>query len=163
MDQGLLTTLDWTRQTREVLMQALGALGPERYQAPQATLAGESIRDRHLHSAGCYIFWAARVGLQEEPPDPRPDEYPDATAARALFAAADAAVERLLTHFDGKLDEPIERVVHGHTERLTPRWLVMHPITHEFNHKGQILVLLRMFGAPPFDGDMVLPFGPRSA
>ncbi len=159
MDAGIVTTYTWVCRTREILWHALDQLGPEAYRAPQATLAGDSIRDRHIHIASCYIFWAARVGLGEDLAEPSPADFADAAASRAAFATADAAVERLLTHFDGHLDDPIERTVWGQAERLTPRWLLMHPVTHEFNHKGQILILVRMFGAPPFDGDMARPFG----
>ncbi|HVB08778.1 MAG TPA: DinB family protein [Bacillota bacterium] len=163
MDVGLETIYRWVQRSREPLMTALQALGSERYQAPQATLAGESVRDRHIHIANCYLFWAAKIALGEDPPDLRPADYADAAASRAAFTVADAAVERLLERFAGRMDEPLERAVWGQTERLTPRWLLAHPITHEFNHKGQIVVVVRMFGVEPGDTDMVRPFGPPPA
>jgi hypothetical protein len=67
-------------------------------------------------------------------------------------------VARLLERFGGHLDDPIERTVWGQVERVTPRWLIMHPITHEFSHKGQIVVMVRLLGVEPFDTDRVRPF-----
>jgi uncharacterized damage-inducible protein DinB len=158
VDDGLVTVYDWVRRTREPLFAALAALGPERYRAPQATFAGDSVRDRHVHIAQCYVHWVARVGLGEDIADPRADDYADAAAARSAFAVADAAVQRLVTRFAGRLDEPFVRTSGGPTGRFTARWLLTHPITHEFHHKGQIVVVLRLFGVDPGDTDLIPPF-----
>lgn len=147
---------EWVRQTRKPLMTALEALGPERYRAPQATLAGDSVRDRHIHMAQCYIHWAARVGLEQDVPTVM--DYPEPAAARSVFVIADDAVGRLLECYAGRLDEPFVRSSGDFTGTFTARWLLAHPITHEFNHKGQIVVVLRMFGVDPGDTDMIYPF-----
>jgi uncharacterized damage-inducible protein DinB len=158
VSDGMSVMYDWVRQTRDPLIAALSALGPERYQAPQATLAGDSVRDRHLHIAQCYIYWVARVGLGENIPDPRPEDFADAQSARAAFTTADGAVARMLERFAGRMDEVIERRSGEYVGEFTPRWLLSHPITHEFNHKGQIIVVVRMFGVDPGDTDLVYPF-----
>ena len=159
MDDGLERLYAWVRATREPLVAALERLGPERYRAPQATLAGESVRDRHVHMAQCYIHWVARVGLEQKVANPHVLDVAEPEAARAVFAQADAAVEALLERFAGRLDEPFLRPVdEGRQARFTARWLVSHPITHEFSHKGQIVVVLRMFGVDPGDTDLVYPF-----
>lgn len=163
MQDGLVTAYQWVRQTREPLITALEALGPERYRAPQATLAGDSVRDRHIHIAQCYIHWVARVGLEEDVPDPSVADFADPRAARAAFAAADGAVQCLLERFAGRVDEPFERTNRGFHGHFTARWLIAHPITHEFHHKGQIVVVLRMFGLDPGDTDLIYPFDPVSA
>ncbi len=36
----------------------------------------------------------------------------------------------------------------GYAHTLTRRWLILHPITHEFHHKGQALALARVLGHP---------------
>lgn len=158
MSEGLAALYDWVKQTREPLMAALEKLGPERYRAAQATLAGDSVRDRHLHIAQCYIYWVARVALEEGVPDPRVADFADPASARDAFAVADGAVERLLERFAGRMDERIERKSGEFTGEFTPRWLLSHPITHEFNHKGQIVVVLRMFDVDPGDTDLIYPF-----
>jgi len=156
--QGLAVTYDWVRRTREPLVKALGALGADRYAAPQATLAGDSVRDRHLHMAQCYIHWVERVGLERDVPDPDPADYPDPVSALAAFERADRAVAELLERHAGRLDEEFVRTNRDFTGRFTARWLLSHPITHEFHHKGQIVVVVRMFGVDPGDTDLIYPF-----
>ncbi|MCL6569315.1 MAG: DinB family protein, partial [Meiothermus silvanus] len=43
---------------------------------------------------------------------------------------------------------------------VSQRWLLMHPITHEFHHKGQMMTLARIWGytmPPETDTDLVPP------
>jgi uncharacterized damage-inducible protein DinB len=163
MDEGIATVYGWVRQSRPLLATALEALGPERYTAPQATLAGDSVRDRHVHMAQCYIHWVARVGLGEDVPDPRPADFGTPEEVLSLFGQADEAVRRLLERHAGRLDEEFERTNHDFTGNFTARWLLSHPITHEFHHKGQIAVVVRLFGVDPGDVDLFYPFSYRSA
>ncbi len=55
-----------------------------------------------------------------------------------------------------RLDEGVA----WHGDMLTRRWLVLHPITHEFHHKGQVASLGRALGHPVPEGtdlDLVPP------
>lgn len=163
MEDGLETLYTWVRMTREPLMRALNALDPARYRAPQATLAGDSIRDRHVHMAQCYIHWVARVGLGEQVENPRPEAFLEPAATRAVFAQADAAVARLLERHAGGLDETFLARSGDFTGPFSARWLVAHPITHEFHHKGQIVVVMRLFGVEVGDTDLIYPFDAPAA
>lgn len=43
---------------------------------------------------------------------------------------------------------------------VSQRWLLMHPITHEFHHKGQMMTPARIWGytmPPETDTDLVPP------
>jgi uncharacterized damage-inducible protein DinB len=158
MDDGVETLYAWVRQTRAPLMTALEALGPARYTAPQATLAGDSVRDRHIHMAQCYLHWVARVGLERDLPGFDAAAVQRPADAAPAFAQADEAVASLCRRYAGRLDERFARTVAQGRRQFTARWLLSHPITHEFHHKGQIVVVLRMFGIDPGDTDLVWPF-----
>jgi uncharacterized damage-inducible protein DinB len=82
---------------------------------------------------------------------------------RAVFAQADAVVEEALQAFI-QLDQVYEwtHPVRGWKANVTQRWLLLHPITHEFHHKGQITALGRglgypAVGSPGGDTDLVNP------
>lgn len=79
---------------------------------------------------------------------------------RELFTVVDRNVAEALATFDA-WDEPfVWTAPEGFQERLTQRWLILHPITHEFHHKGQALALARVLGHPhpgDLDTDMVAP------
>ncbi|MDI3318057.1 MAG: DinB family protein [Bacillota bacterium] len=155
---GIRTVYDWVRATRQALLDHLEGWPPELYRRPLELLAGESVRDRHVHIAEGYVVWLERVGLQERSfADPAPGEVPDARRARALFAEVDRLVERFLARFEGELDRPLPRRWKGEELELTPRWLLAHPITHEFHHKGQIVLAARLLGHPVADSDLRFP------
>ncbi|MCL6596634.1 MAG: DinB family protein [Firmicutes bacterium] len=156
----MATFYGWVRTTREVLLSHLEAMGGEAYRAPQDVLGGESLAERHRHVAGCYAVWLGRVALGD--PDAVPlagSPWPEPAAARSAFAQVDALVARFLDRFGDALDQTLERRWRGRTIEVTPRWLLAHPITHEFHHKGQIVVACRLSGAPAPDTDLVPPGG----
>jgi len=158
-DEGLMTTYDWVRRTRQTLLHHLSSLPGEAYLAPRPELDGQSVRDRHMHIAACYIGWTGRRALLEEGlalPDAA--GWPDAERAWSWFEAVDFMVARLFETYGDRLDEPLERAFRDKPVRITARWALTHPMTHEFHHKGQIVVASRLLGYPAPDTDMVLPF-----
>ena len=98
------------------------------------------------HVADTYVGWVGTVGLGD------PDERVQAASVgelRAAFDRVDATVARALDAF-ATTDAPVTRVDPrwGATSRYDRRWLLLHPITHEFHHKGQALALARVLGQP---------------
>jgi uncharacterized damage-inducible protein DinB len=158
MDDGFRTLYAWVRETREILFSYCDAMDLADYTYGAPDMGWNSMRNTHVHVAGCYWFWLARV-LGEERPALEPELYPDVTAVRTAFAAVDDLVERFLTRYAGEMDAPVTRKVTWQEEPLviTPRWLISHVITHEFHHKGQITFLGRMRGHIAPDTDLVLP------
>ncbi|HKI56099.1 MAG TPA: DinB family protein [Trueperaceae bacterium] len=106
------------------------------------------------HVAECYLHWVAGVGLGREMLEmPRPVRELD--DVRALFRHVDDVVEEALTGPGG-----LDRRVVFEDRPLSLRWLVLHPVTHEFHHKGQVASLGRILGHPVPEGvdlDLVLP------
>ena len=164
MDPAIEIPYAWVRATRARLMAAMEALDEASYTEPQPVLAGASVRDRFVHIADCYDFWLRCVGLEEgEGVRVRAAAFPDLAAARAAFVRVDALVGGFSAAFARRLDEPLARTLDGAPATLTARWLLAHPVTHEFHHKGQIVVALRLMGVDASDNDLAKPLAVRGA
>lgn len=74
------------------------------------------------------------------------------------FEEADAYVANLFSQ-GVNWDEPIEQELPWRTDsgivRKSPRQLLMHAVTHEFHHKGQIVAMLRQLGHAPQNTDIL--------
>lgn len=158
--ESITTLYQWVHDTREVLFAYCETLPPGVYTEAHPGFAGKSIRDLHVHVAGCYTSWLGSVGLEEGHARLRPEDHPDVAAVRRSFAVADTLVERLAERFAGQLDARLQRKVRWQEApvSVTPLWLLSHTITHEFHHKGQIVSLGRQLGHPVgVDTDLALP------
>ncbi|MES9774297.1 DinB family protein [Priestia megaterium] len=75
------------------------------------------------------------------------------------FEQADAYVDAVFQQFSDNFDDIIEGELAWRPEvnsiRKTPRQLLMHAITHEFHHKGQIVAMLRLLGHIPKHTDII--------
>jgi uncharacterized damage-inducible protein DinB len=158
----LILMYDWVRRTREILFDYTDSLPNDVYTLEHPDFAYGSIRNIHAHVAGCYQFWVGAMGLQQTISyvDEPASGLPDAASMRAAFANVDVMLEEAFEKFQS-LDEPLEVVRPGRDVLMvSQRWLVTHPITHEFHHKGQLLALGRVLGHPlpsNVDTDLVLP------
>lgn len=163
MNNDLRVFYGWVRRSREILFGYCAALPPEIYTQDRPDFAFGSIRNLHAHVADCYLWWVGTVGLGRPQVHIRGSEVPDVAAMRAVFAQADEVVEEALQTFN-RLDQIYEWVhpVWSWKAKVSQRWLLLHPITHEFHHKGQITALGRVLGhpavlSPGVDTDLVNP------
>ncbi|MDW8424345.1 MAG: DinB family protein [Meiothermus sp.] len=163
MNHDLRVFYGWVRRSREILFGYCASLPPEIYLREHPDFAFGSIRNLHAHVADCYLWWVGTVGLGQPPTGIRGSEVPDVATMRAVFAQADVVVEEALQTFN-QLDRVYEwtHPVRGWKARVSQRWLLLHPITHEFHHKGQITALGRVLGypavlGPGVDTDLVNP------
>lgn len=141
----------WVRQTREVLFRYAASL-PVAVRRSTHPGFHDSMLGLMAHAAECYQRWTGGVGQGLEVIElPRPVRELD--DVRAQFRRVDDIVHEALA-------DDLDRTVTWREQRLPLRWLVLHPITHEFHHKGQIATLGRMLGYPVPEGtdlDLVLP------
>lgn len=156
---------EWTCQTRAAMLDFAEKMPLEDVTAEHPHIPMGSFRNLFVHMASTYMYWLKRVGLGEHVEWPQPEAYPDVAALRALFAEIDALVAEFIAQHSGdKLHEPIVREMNRREGRvrftLTPFWLISNCITHEFNHKGQLLTSARARGHK-FEGrsDMATPPG----
>ena len=160
MDPSLALLYGWIVRTREELFGYTASLPPEIYTREHPDFAYGSIRNIQAHVANCYLSWIGRYELELEHLPFEAASVPDAGAMRARFAEVDRVVTQACRRFE-RPDEVFELVRPGRdTLQVSQRWLIMHPVTHEFHHKGQLLALGRVLGfplAPSQDTDLTLP------
>ena len=144
-DPGLATLYDLTRRTRAGVLDWLDTLPPDIFTRQHNSFAHGSLRAIYAHIADTHLWWTGSVGLGHPEIEIHVD---DVAGLREAFAKVDATAQEALATF-GALDEPLgwNRAL-NETSPLTQRWLILHPVTHEFHHKGQALALARMLGHP---------------
>ena len=161
MNEDLKIMYDLTRRTREVLLEFTESLPNEIYVLERPDFAYGSIRNIHAHVAFCYLAWVGvALGYKRENLIVPAEQILDASAMRERFKLVDSIVNEALEKFTTP-DEPLEFLHRSGNLKLTQRWLLLHPITHEFHHKGQLLALARILEHPlpgNVDTDLVLPF-----
>lgn len=76
------------------------------------------------------------------------------------FQEADRYVEEVIESFTDTFDQFIEKEpswkANGQVIGKTPRQLLIHSITHEFHHKGQIVAMLRLLNHTPENTDILV-------
>ncbi len=146
MNQDLRTFYDLTQRTRAKVLDWLETLPPEVFTRQHDGFAYGSLSAIQAHVADCYRLWVGTVGLGGVG-EPRL-EANDVQALRSAFARVDTTVLQALDSFTD-LDAPfIWTSPSGEDVKLSRRWLILQPITHEFHHKGQALALARVLGYP---------------
>ena len=146
MNEDLRTLYGWVKASREHLFSWAESLPAEVYTRESPDFAYGSLRNVQAHIAGCYLLWIGKCGLQQSHP-PLDTSAPDVAAMRQVYAAVDRVLEQAFEQFT-QLDEPLEIQFPDEAVQVTQRWLIMHPITHEFHHKGQMLAMGRILGWP---------------
>lgn len=167
MNDDLRIFYGWVQRSREVLFGYCESLPLEIYTQERSDFGFGSIRNLHVHVADCYLWWVGAVGMGHSETDLKGADFPNVAAVRAVFEGVDRLVEEALRSFD-RLDEvyvwthPRE----GRKANVSQRWLLMHPITHEFHHKGQMVALGRVLGHPVLDSietDLVSPLSSQTS
>jgi uncharacterized damage-inducible protein DinB len=160
MDTSLPLMYNWVKRTREDVLTYTESLPPEVYLQQHPDVPYGSIRDLQAHIANAYLIWTGRYGLGLPAIQQELELLPNATIMRNKFLEVDAVVEQAFATFED-LDAPFEVIRPARDQLMvTKRWLIVRPITHEFHHQGQLLLLGRLLGHPMPDGlgaDLVLP------
>ncbi len=158
MNEDLKIFYDLTQRTRAKVLDWLETLPPDVFTMRDEGFAYGSLSSVQAHVADCYLWWIGTVGLGGA--EELELKVNDVQALRGAFAQVDATVLQALDSFTD-LDAPfVWTSPAGENVKLSRRWLVLHPITHEFHHKGQALALARALGYPHSgkpDTDLVDP------
>lgn len=152
---------EWVKQTRQILLDQCKELN-ENELTKEFELGFQSIRDSLVHVAGCYHAWLGSFVLSETTSPLLTKEVINEMQIEDIqryFHQADIYVDTVFDKYADKFDEILEkepswRIGIG-ALRKTPRQLLVHSITHEFHHKGQIATMLRLLGHMPKNTDIL--------
>jgi uncharacterized damage-inducible protein DinB len=143
------------RISRGILLDFIASdLGDEGVIAPVPAYMEKSLRDLLVHSARSYFHWLAYLALKQ-PYGSVDGSGTTVGELRQLYARVDDTMALFLDHFSGVMDVPFIGVHDdGWRVSVTPHGLFTHVTTHEFHHKGQIVLMSRLLGYAPPDTDV---------
>lgn len=152
---------EWVKETRQILLKQCKELNKQDL-TKEFGFGFQSIKDSLIHIAGCYHAWLGSFVLSEtSTPLLTKDEMVEMQIEdiQRYFQQADQYVHAVIEQFNNKLDDMIEKEldwkIGSGLVRKTPHQLLTHSITHEFHHKGQIVVMLRLLGHIPKNTDIL--------
>ena len=152
---------EWVKQTRQILLDQCKELNEEDF-TKEFAFGFQSIRESLVHVAGCYHAWLGSFVLSETTSPLLAKEGIQTMKIDDIqnyFQQADAYVEKVFEKFANKFDDMIEKELSWREGsgviRKTTHQLLMHSITHEFHHKGQIVTMLRLLGHIPKNTDIL--------
>ncbi|MEC0347874.1 DinB family protein [Peribacillus frigoritolerans] len=152
---------EWVKQTRQILLDQCKELSENEF-TTELGFGFQSIRDSLIHMAGCYHAWLGSFVLSETTAPLLTKEAISVMQIediRIYFQQADAYVDTVFNTFYGRFEEQIEKELSWKVDsgviRKTPHQLLIHSITHEYHHKGQIAAMLRLLGYLPKNTDIL--------
>jgi uncharacterized damage-inducible protein DinB len=152
---------EWVRRTRGTLLDFCEKLDPNDF-THRNGFAWQSVRDSLIHIADCYIAWLGSFVLlkTKKPLTPREELHNfNIDEIKVRFEQVDSIVNEIVELYGNQLDELIEREIPWREApevvSITTGKLLMHTITHEFHHKGQIVAMLRQMGYEPPNTDVL--------
>ena len=156
------TEYEWVKQTRELIFDFCRDLDPNDFSRQVDGFGFPSMRDSLLHISDCYHAWlGSYVLLKTKKPITTKEDMAEIglDEIKARFDQVDLYVKEVFEVFLNHMDEPIQRKipwrVDGELLSITPGKLLMHTITHEFHHKGQIVAMARHLGYEPPSTDVL--------
>ena len=145
--------------SREILLSFVETSIGEDLNTPVPAYANKTIRQLLEHSASCYFYWLAYFALEWPLGSVNCEGFTTVPLIRGLYHQVDELITTFLEKFSDNLDLPLSgEPEEWGDENATPLQLFTHVVTHEFHHKGQILVMSRQLGYIPPDTDVRLSF-----
>jgi uncharacterized damage-inducible protein DinB len=156
------TEYEWVKQTRELIFDFCSELDPTDFSRQVDGFGFQSMRDLLVHISDCYHAWlGSYVLLKTKKPISTKEDMAEMglEEIKVRFDLVDLYVREVFEVFSNHMDEPIQRKIpwraEGETISITPGKLLMHTITHEFHHKGQIVAMARHMGYEPPSTDVL--------
>jgi uncharacterized damage-inducible protein DinB len=117
----------------------------------------KSISDLLVHVTHVYTFWLGKFSLKKDVVFADPDKINSLKSLQQLYENVNDLVAEFLkfinqtpvSEIEGEAGTPVRIIARSPFEIFT------HTITHEFHHKGQILIMGRQLGVVPPDTDII--------
>ncbi len=143
---------------REKLFAALRELSDEEYRRDLKTGVGR-ICYTLWHMAESEDYWFGRVLVGDGPrlPEVKRERLPPPAELPAVWQPV---VDRTTAYLAGLADADLEREVawrwsSGEAVRFTVGKALLHVMTHEIHHRGQVVAMLRLLGHEPPYTDLI--------
>ncbi len=117
----------------------------------------KSISDLLVHVTHIYTFWLGKFSLKKDVVFADPDTINNLKSLQQLYENVNDLVAEFLESVKQMSVNEIsgEAGTPGRTITRSPFEIFTHVITHEFHHKGQILIMGRQLGFVPPDTDII--------
>ena len=156
MKEMLTAQYELTRDARAVLLKYVSSMPHDNFIRSHPVVGnGGSIRNLLVHINNSYHGWMMKFAFQESFQKRAFTDVLTLKGCEAYFEQTNKLAERFIDYFDGRYYEPLKGQLASRDFTATPLQIFMHVVTHEFHHKGQILVLGRMWGHEPVDTDVL--------
>jgi uncharacterized damage-inducible protein DinB len=119
------------------------------------TFNGKSIAQLHVHVANTYLSWLVIAAQRKEVERFRDEDYTNVEAMEKLYQHVNTIVYEYVTIMDNQRGKSLTYQNTERTIHTTSTELFTHVITHEFHHKGQMMMLARSPGYVPPDSDAI--------
>lgn len=145
---------DWIVQARDRMFRFLEQIPLSKLHERVPHFGHETMIATHIHAADSYRFWFGELLRQNprayQPATEEEVRRADIPSVRNRFLQADELVEWVINEYGGRWFEEIALEVSWQNEPLvlTPLYLISHVQTHEFHHKGQIVIMAKHLGYP---------------
>ncbi|PEK98265.1 DinB family protein [Bacillus sp. AFS017336] len=157
-----LKEYNWVKENRETLLNFCSELKQEDFARKLDGFGFQSVRESLLHMAECYIAWIGSfILLKTKKPITPKENIVNITLddIRSRFELADLYLNELFNMPTDDLNKPFVRTIpwrdNNEEVSFTPMKLLIHTITHEYHHKGQIVAMARQMGYIPPNTDVL--------
>jgi uncharacterized damage-inducible protein DinB len=148
-----------TQAAREAMLTFVERAVGDKITSPIPALTNKSIRDLLVHSAAVYLHWIDHFVFRQPKPVIEEEDFGNMRDIRNLYKQADERMNAFFLRYENNLEE---RIIGdpGEWDLLgaTALEVFTHVITHEFHHKGQVLLMCRHLGHVPPDTDVSIAF-----
>lgn len=156
MKEVLNAQYQLTREARSVLITYSRSVSRDNFIRSHPDVGnGGSIRNMLVHINNSYHGWIKRFAFKEQFEKRSFADFDTISDCEEYFKLTDGLVTGFIDHFNNRYNEAIEGVLASRTFSVTALQIFTHVVTHEFHHKGQILVIGRAWGYEPVDTDVL--------
>lgn len=142
------------RGSREVVFNFCEQIIPQHF-VEEINQQGASLRHLQVHVANVYVHWLANFSMNKHKTYFEPELIKDIASVRNIFEEIDDLMTEFLRLYPER-EQCIAGVLPGRDKmKFSVLTVFTHVITHEFHHKGQMMMLLRQLGHPPPDADII--------
>ncbi len=143
-------------KSREILLSYCATVSQDDFVRSSSQVGnGGSIRNLLVHINNSYHGWLKHFAMKESFEKKAYEDLFTLKDCEQHFSGTDIIVQRFLDHFVDCYEQPIEGVLASRDFLTSPLQLFTHVITHEYHHKGQIILLSKMWGYQPVDTDIL--------